>query len=233
VIVSTAWARKWNTYIEFPNEKEPGPIDNSDLICEHGKFICYNDITDIDRPYCLVRDRDYRELTSKFPCNAEIKVDLLKDYTTSYVPKFTKSTPETCKECSENMKRVMEIDASTFVDKSLHIIEKTQYSSMTKDTYITTCSHTMTVGELKLHIYQVWEILPYEQLLTYGQIELLDDTRTLGEYTVTPLMPIIVTKVKEYDQYSHLSGQPTARERGFEGTIFMQSSKDKNTDEKK
>lgn len=63
--VSNSWAKKWLTYVEFPNEPEPGKIQNNDLICEHNKFICYHEISDIERTFCIVSSSEWKTLKSR------------------------------------------------------------------------------------------------------------------------------------------------------------------------
>jgi len=229
-VVSLTWGKKWLTYIDFPNEANPGNIDNSDLICPHEKFICCSEITDPDRPFSLVSPPEYRSLMSRFSCNHEIKIQIDSIWKSdSHWYLILNTVPERCTECSENMKKVLEAEAVQFVNKSLRIIEKTQYYLHNlRDTHIE-ASCTMTVGELKLHIYSVWDITPLEQQLTYNDKDLIEDFKTLSEYGVTPLRPIYLSKVKVMDNEIPIQIIPTQKETGFAGTVLTsQLPKDSN-----
>jgi len=233
-VVSTAWAKKWQMYVDFPNESDPGKIDFSDIICEHGLFICYSELSDFDRPFCAVTSSDWRDLTSKNPPDREICISVNRRYFSGEsIIEITKSVPEICKECSQMFKQIEIQEASQFENRSLRIIEKSNYSSLNRDTTII-ASHTMIVGDLKLHICQVWDFMPFEQLLSYNQVELLDDSKSLSFYGVTPLMPIYLTKVKEYENYHHFEtvSQPQGKETGFEGTILTGQTSQKTNENK-
>jgi hypothetical protein len=141
------------------------------------------------------------------------------------------STPETCTECSSMMLQAKEIEEQTFFDKYLRIIESSpKYSYNPKVTDIL-ASHTTQIGDLKLHIYEAFDIPPSEQQLTWDERELDDDTKLLSHYNVTPSKPIYVkknatkcywmtpTKVTSSDT-PVLAQSQNHKERGFEGSIL-------------
>jgi len=227
-VVSVTWAILWKTFVDFHNEVDPGIVDNSDLICPHQKFICCSEVTDMNRPFCLMSPREWSNLKSKHNVNYEISISLQRTYFNGdlYYP-IESSSPEKCSECSYNKKQILEAEALLFVNKSLRILERSQYTlnHIFRDTHIE-ASHTMTVGELKLHIYQAWDILPYEQQLTYNDKELIDDSKILSEYGVTPLRPVFVTRVKVIYPDNEPIIIPTQKETGFAGTILTSVHQD-------
>jgi hypothetical protein len=82
----------------------------------------------------------------------------------------------------------------------------------------------MTIGELKLHICQDFDIMPNEQQLTFNDILLLDDSKVLSEYGISPLRPIYLEQIKggveNYKSNEIIIVQSPQREIGFEGTIL-------------
>jgi len=238
-VVGMNWAKKWLNWIDF-DEPEPGRIDNSDIICQHGLFVCTNRSIEIDplRPYCVVIQRDWRELKSNYPCEQEISISLSKSYHSGDSSvSISKSNPEICEKCSEERRNVMEVEASIFENTSLRIIDK-PYSINNRETQIK-ASYNMTVGELKLHIFQVWDLMPSEQLLKYDTVELMDDSRLLSEYGVTPLKPLILARAKvgdyfDYNDFLTPVSPPSyapQKEIGFEGT-FLTGSQEKPPEKK-
>jgi len=140
------------------------------------------------------------------------------------------SNPEKCIECSTSRRQILEVEALQFVNKSLRILERSQYTpnNTSRDTHIE-ASHTMTVGELKLHIYQAWDILPYEQQLTYNDKELIDDSKLLSEYSVTPLRSVYLTRGKVNFPDNEPIIIPTQKETGFAGTILTSVHQDNSS----
>jgi len=192
-------------------------IDNTDIICQHKKFLCFNEINDIDRPFCLISTYEWSWLKKRWPCNFEISiyVSIIENS-----PKIIKSVPEICMECSDHLKQVHESEASFFFNKSIRIIEKSPHSNYPKPVQIPLVSHTMPLSELKLHIYQTSDIAPSEQQLTYNDILLRDDSKMLSEYGINPLKPIYLERVKDSNPYLDPITISPQREFGFEGTIF-------------
>jgi len=238
-ILSVEWAKQWWKYVGDDSlSPRPEMINNSELICEHGKVkydiiaTCIDD--DEDRKnlkYLVLEDHTWRSLLNSYqtPPDHEISLCVSRvNYSSNSYPRYPVSleaelTPEACTQCVEEFNRKELEEARNFKQKKLKIVEdKKEYFYRLKDTEID-CSSTTTVGELKLLIFQYMDIAPNKQKLIYDKRHLDDDMQPLSFFGVTPLKPIELHKGISTDTTSN-NVVPQEKEVGFAGTFLTNSS---------
>lgn len=104
------------------------------------------------------------------------------------------SLPDVCEECNQRQTRehlgntyIARTHSSeklrAFVDKKLNIDDRVNFSYRKREVV---ASHTTTVGELKLLIFQEMDIMPYKQDLWQGKLHLDDDNVCLASSVAHP-----------------------------------------------
>lgn len=215
-VIHISWAKIWKEYIDDASKPKPNRIDNSPLICSHNKFISIHDLDESHREYVLVEDYEWKKLCNDFEPVHPIHLRIITASSISYIES---SDPPICLECTNLKSKEKEMENQYFQDTKLHIEMSPKIVYLEKgETYIST-SYNLTVGELKLRIYQALDVDLSEQQLYFNQTFLEDDTKTLLEYKVTPLKSIIVKR-----KAAHHSYYSRSKETGFEGSILTHNS---------
>ncbi|KAH3745056.1 ubiquitin carboxyl-terminal hydrolase 26 [Pelomyxa schiedti] len=198
-------------------------------------------------PFQLVGSEAFRLLSLKYGCKESGIRFIIHEfnqkiplYIQSFEPELIEyiSEPEVCVQCAANYQKVKDIEQAQFFNKEVLVkrvsrryIEKlynrlTGYSSA----YIMVSSFT-TVSDLKLILFETMGIPPKSQVISFVDdkrvTHQLDcDTKTLGEYLVTPNSTIYVggsrSEEEEEEEGFPSSPQntpvPKKKQIAFEGT---------------
>eukprot|EP01105_Mastigella_eilhardi_P004944 TRINITY_DN1666_c1_g1_i1.p1 TRINITY_DN1666_c1_g1~~TRINITY_DN1666_c1_g1_i1.p1 ORF type:complete len:1225 (-),score=285.83 TRINITY_DN1666_c1_g1_i1:42-3221(-) len=220
VLISCSWFNKWRNYLLADGE-HPGPVDSSDLLCEHRLLLC--DVVEqlrqqLDVPIPLASTE--RSAPPK-ACMAvlmpqELFSELRGRYTEVVLPvvpvlSFTDdlsaadcvaTSPPPCSDCAARLLRESDTMRARFVHTEL-ALRREYVGTMTLTSFTanvnTACvcvSHDTTVEELRLMVFEKMDIEPSCQLLECGGQLLSRNSRTLGSYGVTADSTITVSQVE-------------------------------------
>eukprot|EP01125_Pyxidicula_operculata_P014101 TRINITY_DN4682_c0_g1_i2.p2 TRINITY_DN4682_c0_g1~~TRINITY_DN4682_c0_g1_i2.p2 ORF type:complete len:512 (-),score=101.55 TRINITY_DN4682_c0_g1_i2:1089-2624(-) len=233
-IIPRDWLTLWRDYIDDEHHEIPFPghPNNTHFICEHGKLSIdipkelYN-LTNTFSYKCkffALDEYDWKKLCIKYPESGP-KISFYvsaKNYTDCSWRYTVESSPEGCIECCKKLELEERKQKLNFVDKRISVKLDGIYNRKEEKVL---CSHSTKLKELKLLIYQHFDIQPINQQLTCGDDTfLVDDEMTLREYDITEDSTIVVEKVKAPEVYVNDSTTSTTsrREKAFEGTKLLQ-----------
>ena len=96
-LVSTLWLSTWREFLEEPRiEEPPPPIDNSNLLCEHGN--CLFDPSDqcATSPFEIIKAKEWEQLHAAYCGGPSIEYHVFKKESKNVV------SPPVCAECRAN-----------------------------------------------------------------------------------------------------------------------------------
>ncbi|KAH3760807.1 ubiquitin carboxyl-terminal hydrolase 48 [Pelomyxa schiedti] len=214
-VVPTTWYNTWDKYTELTSFERPGPIDNREFICQHGRLgidllrnifpgVSADGVTSVqDSPFRLIPEKWFTLLGERYHIHEGTKISLQvisNRNSSNFSPDRLEFVldPISCKECVPVPKPV-DLPITVFYDEFIFIKKEGTSSQQTGEKL--KVSSTTTVDQLRLMILQYMEVEPIRQRLT--MIE--DVTRnvvelrrgTLGEHRVRKDSVIFVEQLKE------------------------------------
>eukprot|EP00211_Chloroparvula_japonica_P000763 CAMPEP_0119147666 /NCGR_PEP_ID=MMETSP1310-20130426/40701_1 /TAXON_ID=464262 /ORGANISM="Genus nov. species nov., Strain RCC2339" /LENGTH=1054 /DNA_ID=CAMNT_0007139647 /DNA_START=209 /DNA_END=3370 /DNA_ORIENTATION=- len=258
------WLRRWKSYVDDPEQPSPGRIDTTGLLCSH-QLLRYDPLPSkedkitwgigANPPVATLCQEEYDILEKRYGTGSpRIAIFVIKKYQMdSALSRWTSGgsytitvepTPAICNDCLVLERIRYKQELLHFENKTIYLKELAQYGT-SYGVYggggrgrrlDLTCSHFITLQELKLQILQHFDIPPQEQRLWYCErlLPTGNEEMTLGDCEVLPNAVIEVSREVGGSELPMRTagGQgggvtPKDIERGFSGTVLQRSSRPK------
>lgn len=218
-IISLEWLTLWKRYID--SGEAISPVDNSVLLCEHGKFgydLRMNFDNSENNAYFAILPSEMWDKISELYGGGP-KIDLIVEK--------GKLCIDSCSECSTKKKQAFEHEQRVFSNEKIEMeLVNTRSNSKnskrrTKKRLISldcVCSK-ISIEVLKLMVFESYEIPPNEQDIYYKKVLLDDDSKTLEDYGVRKDGPWRLERRDPKDFTGHLYSKDE-KDLGFGNTAL-------------